>query len=422
MLKFKNFASGTLVAGISAPSTSIVLSAGDGAKFPEISGGDTFSCVLTNGTQWEEVLVTSVAGDTFTVTRAADGVAQAWPSGTAVELRVTRVLLESMAQSATLGNAATRNVGTTAGTVAAGDDPRLSDERVPTASGIAGKTHAATSKATPVDADELPLADSASSWSLARLTWANIKATLKTYFDTLYQAASANLSAWAALTTSAKQDALVSGTNIKTVNGASLLGSGDVTVSAAPAGTSGQLQYNNAGAFGGAPQRVTNANTLEQYNGTTAQAQYLYNTRTDASNYERGFMRWNSNVLEIGAEAAGTGVARDVKINAATGKGVSIGVGSIWDALVVNNDRVQIKTSAFFGFSDIRIYRADAGVLNLGGTSASTGSALQLQEITAPAAPAANGVRIYAEDDGSGKTRLMARFATGAAVQIAIEP
>lgn len=47
---------------------------------------------------------------------------------------------------------------------------------------------------------------------------------------------------------------------------------------------------------------------------------------------------------------------------------------------------------------------------------------LQLNEQTAPAAPAANKVRIYAEDNGSGKTRIMARFATGAAVQIAIEP
>jgi hypothetical protein len=47
---------------------------------------------------------------------------------------------------------------------------------------------------------------------------------------------------------------------------------------------------------------------------------------------------------------------------------------------------------------------------------------MQLTEMTAPAAPAADNVRIYAEDNGSGKTRLMALFATGAAVQIAIEP
>ena len=45
-----------------------------------------------------------------------------------------------------------------------------------------------------------------------------------------------------------------------------------------------------------------------------------------------------------------------------------------------------------------------------------------MAEMTAPAAPAANSVRIYAEDNGSGKTRLMALFATGAAQQIAIEP
>lgn len=43
-------------------------------------------------------------------------------------------------------------------------------------------------------------------------------------------------------------------------------------------------------------------------------------------------------------------------------------------------------------------------------------------EMTAPAAPAANGYRIYAEDNGSGKTRLMVKFATGDAQQIAIEP
>lgn len=51
---------------------------------------------------------------------------------------------------------------------------------------IEAAVHAASSKATPVDADETMLADSAASWGLKKLTWANIKATLKTYFDTLY--------------------------------------------------------------------------------------------------------------------------------------------------------------------------------------------------------------------------------------------
>lgn len=46
----------------------------------------------------------------------------------------------------------------------------------------------------------------------------------------------------------------------------------------------------------------------------------------------------------------------------------------------------------------------------------------EMSEMTAPAAPSTNSVRIYAQDNGGGKTQLMARFATGAAQQIAIEP
>lgn len=43
----------------------------------------------------------------------------------------------------------------------------------------------ATAKTTPVDADTMPLIDSAASNVLKKVTWANIKATLKTYFDSL---------------------------------------------------------------------------------------------------------------------------------------------------------------------------------------------------------------------------------------------
>jgi hypothetical protein len=50
---------------------------------------------------------------------------------------------------------------------------------------IAPGTHAATSKSTPVDADELPLVDSAASNVLKKLTWANLKATLGATFAAL---------------------------------------------------------------------------------------------------------------------------------------------------------------------------------------------------------------------------------------------
>ena len=56
------------------------------------------------------------------------------------------------------------------------------------AADIALETHSATDKVTPVDADELPLIDSAATFSLKKLTWSNLKSTLKTYLDTLYAA------------------------------------------------------------------------------------------------------------------------------------------------------------------------------------------------------------------------------------------
>lgn len=56
------------------------------------------------------------------------------------------------------------------------------------AAGGASIIHAATSKTPPIDADEIPLIDSAASYGLKKLTWASLKATLKTYLDTLYLA------------------------------------------------------------------------------------------------------------------------------------------------------------------------------------------------------------------------------------------
>lgn len=64
---------------------------------------------------------------------------------------------------------------------------------------------AATAKTTPVDADTFAMSDSVASNALKKITWANIKATLKTYFDTLYQPVSAKLTALAGQTWAADQ-------------------------------------------------------------------------------------------------------------------------------------------------------------------------------------------------------------------------
>lgn len=46
------------------------------------------------------------------------------------------------------------------------------------------------------------------------------------------------------------QETLISGTNIKTINSTSLLGSGDISISASAGGSNTQIQFNDSGAFG----------------------------------------------------------------------------------------------------------------------------------------------------------------------------
>ena len=58
-----------------------------------------------------------------------------------------------------------------------------------------------------------------------------------------------------------KQAALVSGTNIKTINSNSILGSGDLAITASPAGSNTQIQYNNSGAFAGNSNFTINTTT-----------------------------------------------------------------------------------------------------------------------------------------------------------------
>ena len=59
------------------------------------------------------------------------------------------------------------------------------------------------------------------------------------------------------------------------------------------------------------------ADTLAQRNGTNAQSFRVYNTYTDAANYERAIFNWFGNICTIGTKAAGTGVQRNLDYDAA---------------------------------------------------------------------------------------------------------
>ncbi len=84
------------------------------------------------------------------------------------------------------------------------------------------------------------------------------------------------------------------------------------------------LVLNNRLSFGAGANQQTctlqrEANDqLALLRGTNAQTFRVYNTYTNDSNYERGFLRWSSNVFEVGPEAAGTGTTRPMRITAAT--------------------------------------------------------------------------------------------------------
>jgi hypothetical protein len=85
-------------------------------------------------------------------------------------------------------------------------------------------------------------------------------------------------------------------------------------------------------------------------------------------------------------------------------------------ALGILSDGVLIQNP------DTKLARTAAGIIGINVTGAGAGGAIELREMTAPSAPPANGARLFVEDDGAGKTRLMVRFASGASQQIAIEP
>lgn len=163
-----NNSSSTLSAGYTAGGTTIDLTSG--ALFPSTGG------IIYVGNER-----TTYTGKTSNQLTGVTALLNNYPSGTTAAmyndaehhnaLRGAVVAVETI-------------VGATGSVVAGTVTKRLSDLEAATSS-VATQIHAAAGKTTPVDADELGITDSAGAWALKVLTWANLKATLKTYFDSL---------------------------------------------------------------------------------------------------------------------------------------------------------------------------------------------------------------------------------------------
>ncbi len=112
---------------------------------------------LGNGTNAETVIVTAIDDNALTVERGFQGTPAAWNAGTVIARNFTEYDYNALKENIL--------------ELDSNKEPLIKD---------------ATSKTTPVDADTLPLTDSAASGATKKITWSNIKTALKAYFDTKY--------------------------------------------------------------------------------------------------------------------------------------------------------------------------------------------------------------------------------------------
>lgn len=112
---------------------------------------------LGNGTNAETVIVTAIDDNALTVERGFQGTPAAWNAGTVIARNFTEYDYNALKENIL--------------ELDSNKEPLIKD---------------ATSKTTPVDADTLPLTDSAASGATKKITWSNIKTALKAHFDTKY--------------------------------------------------------------------------------------------------------------------------------------------------------------------------------------------------------------------------------------------
>ena len=288
-----------------------------------------------------------------------------------------------------------------------GFDPTAAD--LGGAAGVASSTHAATSKTTPVDADELPIVDSAASWGLKKLTWVNLKATLKTYFDTLYlgiAATAANASqllgaTWASpgtigsttpnsgafTTLSATGNATLgdASTDIHTINGVliqsvgagvGITTGGNLTVSSPDGVEGGQVtlknRANTAAAFVVDVDNVdqcrvftaqNNTNiTIGQIGGATGGSVAIHTGST-----ERVKIDSSGNVLVTSVAGLGYGTGSGGTVTQATSKSTAVTLNKPTGQITMNNAALADATTVVFGLTNSTIGANDTVVFTCAG-------------------------------------------------------
>jgi len=95
----KNNAGSKLASGISNSDLSLTVTTGEGALFPDTSGGGYFYATLIEGLFVEIIKVTSRVGDVFTILRAQDSsTANAFTTSAKIEQRWNKAQIEETIQ------------------------------------------------------------------------------------------------------------------------------------------------------------------------------------------------------------------------------------------------------------------------------------------------------------------------------------
>lgn len=261
--QFANNAQTTLSGALPQGGTAMTVSSGTGNLFPSLSAGQYFYVTIYtknlsgNEQNLEIVKVTGRTGDTFTIERdvevmtgQAGGLAYDGAASTVyVQMRNTAGTMGNLLQSGDIGTAVQpydANLPTWPSAVSAAElgyldgvtsaiQTQLNGKQTKiTASGLlkgdgTGGVTAATSSTdyAPATSGAGVLKGNGTGGFSAAVAGTDYLAPAA--IGVTVQAYDADLTSWSAVAPSAKQDTLVSGTNIKTVNSTSLLGSGNIT-------------------------------------------------------------------------------------------------------------------------------------------------------------------------------------------------
>ena len=197
VLKISDNAATTLATSLTTSPATVTLVLTNAANFPVVNHGGTgddwsYATLFDSAGNIETVKITRrdtgsnsltmIRGTTAGITGVTDASCLAWSSGTtgvACRLVAQTVmdLFQNTLDAETAATASAASASAAAGSASAA---------ATSLSNIGPTMAAASEKTTPVDADTIPVTDSAAGNALKKLTWANLKATAKTYFDTLY--------------------------------------------------------------------------------------------------------------------------------------------------------------------------------------------------------------------------------------------